>query len=105
MFIASNSMQYIYCNVREFIISTKCNLVQRYPLDNLPDSNLFDIHHFARFMLLHKKVVPSYDDGRGYLTVEKLSFEPYYQLVVSPSVSYSIPTWLTSQLLVLSPRR
>ena len=65
-------------NVREFLISP--NLIQRCPLDNLPASNLFDIHHVARSMLLHKQVVLSYEDGRGYLTVEKLSFEPYHQL-------------------------
>ena len=71
--------QYCPClNVREFLISP--NLIQRYPLDNLPDSDLFDIHHVARSMLLHKKVVPSYQDGRGYLTLEALSFEPYHQL-------------------------
>ena len=46
-------------NVGEFLISPY--LIQRYPLDNLPDSNLFDIHHVARSMLLHKKVVLSYD--------------------------------------------
>ena len=74
-------LQQQYCprlNVREFLISP--NLIQRYPLDNLPDSDLFDIHHVARSMLLHKKVVPSYQDGRGYLTLEALSFEPYHQL-------------------------
>ena len=48
-----------YCprlNVCEFLISL--DLIQRYPLDNLPDSDLFDMHHVARSMLLHKKVFP-----------------------------------------------
>ena len=31
-------------------------------------------------MLFHKKGVPSFKDGRGYLTVEALPFEPYHQL-------------------------
>ena len=74
-------LQQQYCphlNVREFLISP--DLIQQYPLDNPPDSDLFDIHHVARSMLLHKKVVPSYEDGRGFLRVQSLPFEPYYQL-------------------------
>ena len=74
-------LQQQYCprlNVCEFLISP--DLIQRYPLDNLPDSDLFDILHVAQSMLLHKKDVPSYKDGRGYLTVESLPFEPYHQL-------------------------
>ena len=70
-----------YCphlNVCEFLISP--DLIQRFPLDNLPDSDLFDIHTVTRSMLLHKKGVPSYKDGRGFLTIEALPFEPYYQL-------------------------
>ena len=55
-------------------------IIQRYPLDNLPDSDLFDIHHIARFMLLHKKVVPSYKDSSGRLPLKSLPFEPYHQL-------------------------
>ena len=71
--------QYCPClNVCEFLISP--DLIQRYPLDNLPDSDLFDIHHVARSMLLHKKVVPSYRDSSGRLPLTSLPFEPYYQL-------------------------
>ena len=74
-------LQQQYCprlNLCEFLISP--DLIQRYPLDNLPDSDLFDIHHVAQCMLFHKKGVPSFKDGRGYLTVEALPFEPYHQL-------------------------
>ena len=75
-------LQQQYCprlNVCEFLISP--DLIQRYPLDNLPDSDLFDIHHVARSMLLHKKVVPSYKDGQWLrLPVQSLPFEPYHQL-------------------------
>ena len=74
-------LQQQYCprlNVREFLISP--DLIQRYPLDNLPDSDLFDIHHVARSVLLHKKVVPSYKDSSGRLPVQSLPFEPYHQL-------------------------
>ena len=71
--------QYCPClNVCEFLISP--DLIQRYPLDNLPDSDLFDIHHVARSMLLHKKVVPSYRDSSGRLPLTSLPFEPYHQL-------------------------
>ena len=70
-----------YCprlNVCEFLISP--DLIQRYPLGKLPDSDLFDIHHIARSMLLHKKVVPSYKDSSGRLPLTSLPFEPYHQL-------------------------
>ena len=76
-------LQQQYCphlnkHVHEFLISP--DLIQQYPLDNLPDSDLFDIDHVARSMLLHKKGVPSYKDGRGFLTIEALPFEPYHHL-------------------------
>ena len=88
-------LQQQYCprlNVREFLISP--DLIQRYPLDNLPDSDLFDIHHVARSMLLHKKVVPSYKDGHGFFKVQSLPFEPYHQL---SSSSFSSATSCTHQ--------
>ena len=74
-------LQQQYCprlNVRNFLISP--DLIQRYPLDNLPDSDLFDIHHVAQCVLLRKSVVPSYKDGRGFFRVLSLPFEPYHQL-------------------------
>ena len=74
-------LQQQYCprlNVREFLISP--DLIQRYPLDNLPDSDLFDIHHVAQCVLLHKSVIPSYKDGRGFFRIQSLPFEPYHQL-------------------------
>ena len=76
-------LQQQYCprlNVCEFLISP--DLIQRYPLGKLPDSDLFDIHHIARSMLLHKKVVPvnSYKDSSGRLPLTSLPFEPYHQL-------------------------
>ena len=74
-------LQQQYChrlNVREFLISP--DLIQRFPLDNLPDSDLFDIHHVARCVLLRKSVVPSYQDGRSFFRVQSLPFEPYQQL-------------------------
>ena len=74
-------LQQQYCprlNVREFLISP--DLIQRYPLDNLPDSDLFDIHHVAQCVLLRKSVVPSYQDGRSFFRVQSLPFEPYHQL-------------------------
>ena len=77
-------LQQQYCphlNVCEFLISP--DLIQRYPLDNLPDSDLFDIHHVARSVLLHKKVVPSYTDSSGRLPLTSLPFEPYHLLAPS----------------------
>ena len=70
--------QYCPClNVCEFLISP--DLIQRYPLGKLPDSDLFNIHHIALSMLLHKKVVPSYNSS-GRLPLTSLPFEPYHQL-------------------------
>ena len=75
------SLQHEYCNilsVREFLISP--DLVRQYPMD-LPDSDLFNICHVARAMLLpHKKVVPSYKDSSGCLPLQSLPFEPYHRL-------------------------
>ena len=91
-------LQQQYCprlNVREFLISP--DLIQRYPLDNLPDSDLFDIHHVARSMLLHKKVVPSYKDGHGFFKVQSLPFEPYHQLSSSSVCQLSSPPVMTDQ--------
>ena len=75
-------LQQQYCphlDVCEFLISP--SLVQKYPLtvDIFLDSDLFDIHHVARSLLLHKKAVSS-EDGHGYLPVEAFPFEPYHQL-------------------------
>ena len=74
-------LQQLYCpclNVHEFLIPP--DLVRQYPKDNLPDTDLFDFHYVAQSMLLHKKGVPSYNGGPGYLTVGEFPFEPYHQL-------------------------
>ena len=63
---------------------------------HLPDSDLFDIHHVARSMLLHKKVVPSYKDGHGFFKVQSLPFEPYHQLS-SSSVCQLLNPVMTDQ--------
>ena len=90
-------LQQQYCprlNVREFLISP--DLIQRYPLDNLPDSDLFDIHHVAQCVLLRKSVVPSYQDGRSFFRVQSLPFEPYHQLS-SSSVSLLLDPVMADQ--------
>ena len=78
-------LQQQYCphlnNVCEFLISP--DLIQRYPLDNLPDSDLFDIREVARSMILRKKVVLSFRDELGLLELRALPFEPFHQLSTS----------------------
>ena len=77
-------LQQRYCsslNICEFVVSPK--LVQQYPLNTLPDSDLFEINLIAQSMLCREKGVPSYKDGRGYLKLEELPFEPYHQLSFS----------------------
>ena len=90
-------LQQQYCphlNVCQFLISP--DLIQRYPLDNLPDSDLFDFHHVARSMLLRKKVVPSYTDSSGRLPLTSLPFEPYHQLS-SSSVCQLLNPYMADQ--------
>ena len=64
--------------VCEFLISP--NHVCRYPFDTFPDTELFDMYHVARSILLRKPVVLSYKDGSGHLKTQSLPFEPYHLL-------------------------
>ena len=70
---------YPHLKVRDFLISP--DLIREYPrgLGNLLDSDLFDMRHVARCLLLHKKGVPSID-GHRCRSLQALPFEPYHQL-------------------------
>jgi len=69
-------------DVCECLISP--TLVQQYPFNDLPDTDLFDIRDIARSILRRKPFVLSRNIGcRGRLPTQSLSFEPYYLL--SPS--------------------
>ena len=57
------------------------SLLDRYPFDALPDTDLFVMRDVARAMLLHHKVLLDRKSGRNKLpTDEALSCEPYYLL-------------------------
>ena len=57
------------------------SLLDRYPFDALPDTDLFDLPTVARSMLLHRKFVLDRNKGRKKLsTDDALSCEPYYLL-------------------------
>ena len=57
------------------------SLLDRYPFDALPDTDLFVMRDVARAMLLHHKVLLDRKSGRNKLpTNEALSCEPYYLL-------------------------
>ena len=57
------------------------SLLDRYPFDALPDTDLFVMRDVARAMLLHHKVLLDRKSGRNKLpTDEALSYEPYYLL-------------------------
>ena len=57
------------------------SLLDRYPFDALPDTDLFDLPTVARSMLLHRKLLLDRDEGTNtYSTDEALSCEPYYLL-------------------------
>ena len=54
-------------------------LLERYPFDTLPDTDLFSIGDVARSMLFHHEIVLDWKDGKNELHTEYvLSFEPYY---------------------------
>ena len=57
------------------------SLLDRYPFDALPDTDLFDLPTVARSMLLHHKVILDRKEGKNeFSTDEALSCEPYYLL-------------------------
>ena len=63
----------------ECLIST--SLLDRYPFDVLPDTDLFDLQSVARAMLLRHKFLLDRKEGMNtYSTDEALSHEPYYLL-------------------------
>ena len=67
--------------VCEFLISP--NLVHQYPIDTIPDTDLFDMYYVARSILLRKPIVLSHGDGHGHLKTQSLPFEPYHLLAPS----------------------
>ena len=57
------------------------SLLDGYPFDALPDTDLFDLPTVARSMLLHHKLLLDRKEGNNeFLTEEALSCEPYYLL-------------------------
>ena len=60
------------------------SMIQRYPFDDLPDTDLFDIQDVADSMLRRKPSICSLNkDCIGHLPTESLPFEPYH--LISPS--------------------
>ena len=57
------------------------SLLDCYPFDVLPDTDLFDLPTVARLMLLHRKILLDRKEGKNkFSTDEALSCEPYYLL-------------------------
>ena len=57
------------------------SLLQQWPLEHLPASDLFAIKDVAKSVLLHKQVILSCKDGSNQLSTETaLLFEPYHLL-------------------------
>ena len=57
------------------------SLLDRYPFDALPDTDLFDLPTVARSMLLRRKFILDRNEGKNkFSTDEALSCEPYYLL-------------------------
>ena len=67
--------------VCEFLISP--DLVRQYPIDTIPDTDLFDMRDVARSILQRKPVVLSHGDGHRRLEKQSLPFEPYHLLAPS----------------------
>ena len=61
------------------------SLLQKWPLDDLPESDLFPIKNVANCVLRNKLFVLSCDGGHGLLTHDAVLFEPYHTLSL-PSV-------------------
>ena len=69
-------------NVCECLVSP--SLIQKYPLEALPDTDLFDLHDVAVSILLRKPSILSQDeDCIGQLSTQSLPLEPYH--LISPS--------------------
>ena len=56
------------------------SLLQRWPLEYLPESDLFAIKNVTNCVLLNKPVILSCDGSNQLLTQEALFFEPYHLL-------------------------
>ena len=55
------------------------SMVQQYPFDDLPDTELFDIQDVAMSILLQKPLIPSQsEECMGHLPTHSLPFEPYH---------------------------
>ena len=67
--------------VCEFLISP--DLVRQYPIDTIPDTDLFDMCDVARSILFRDPVILSHGDGCGQLETQSLPFEPYHLLAPS----------------------
>ena len=81
------------------------SLVQQYPFNELPDTDLFAIEDVARSILLHKPSVVSVD-GTGRIPTQVFSSEPYYflspssacQLVDSSMAKQTVPANLLQDI-------
>ena len=88
-------LQQQLCSVVSTCISP--SLLDRYPFDALPDTDLFVMRNVARSMLLHHKVLLDRKEGMNtYSTDEALSCEPYYLLQPS-SVCHLFKQSMASQ--------
>ena len=67
--------------VCEFLISP--DLVRQYPIDTIPDTDLFDMCDVARSILFRDPAILSHGDGCGQLETQSLPFEPYHLLAPS----------------------
>ena len=97
---------YSIMSICECLIST--SLLDRYPFDALPDTDLFDIPTVARSMLLHHKLLLDRKEGKNeFLTDKALSCEPYYflqpssvcQLFNQSMASQPVPDTLLQEVL------
>ena len=67
--------------VCEFLISP--DFVRQYPIDTIPDTDLFDMYDVAQSILKRKPVVLSHGDVHRRLKTQSLPFDPYHLLAPS----------------------
>ena len=84
------------------------SLLDQYPFDSLPDTDLFAMRDVARSMLLNYKFVLDRQEGsNAFLTEDALCFEPYYlirpssvcQLLDSNVTDHPVPAPLLEEVL------
>ena len=83
------------------------SLLDRYPFDALPDTDLFDLPTVARSMLLHNKLLLDKNEGKNVSSQQTRLYRVSLTTSCNPPLcaSSSTKAWLASLFLIPSSRR